>query len=177
MTRRPSSPSRLAALAFEQFRVGLYRFLVRRLRSTENAEDLAQEVYLRLLRAADTQQVKCPQAYVYRVAFNVLYEFKLRERGDRTVFDSEALAQAVEGLPDDAALPEEACEDGDRAQQFERVVSQLPPMQRAVLRLAAQHNLSHGEIAGKLGISVSTVRNHLYKAIDSCRHRIRDPRQ
>lgn len=174
-TSQADSPARWAAVAFEHFRLGLYRYLLRRLRSAENAEDLAQEVYLRLLRAADLKQVRFPQAYVYRIAFNVLYEFRLRERGDPTIFDSTAIARAAEELADDAIAPDEAYDDGELKRRFELVVSRLPPMQRAVLRLAAQHDMPHSQIAETLGISVSTVRNHLYKGIDHCRHHVAQP--
>lgn len=168
----PESPSRWAATVFEHFRSPLYRYLLRRLRSAENAEDLAQEVYLRLLRASNPRQVRSPQAYVYRIALNVLYEFRLRERGDRTVLDPTALAEAAEELPDDAASPDEVYDEDARRRRFELVISRLPPMQRAVLRLAVQQDLAHAQIARALGISISTVRNHLYKGIEHCRHRL-----
>lgn len=165
-------PPRWAGVAFEHFRSGLYRYLLRRLHSCENAEDLAQEVYLRLLRAADLRQVRYPQAYVYRIAFNVLYEFRMRERGSPTVFDSTAVASAAEELADEALTPDEVYDHSERKRRFEAVTARLPPMQRAVLRLAAHHSLSHAQIAQTLGISVNTVRNHLYKAIDYCRHHV-----
>lgn len=168
---RGTTPSGLAALAFAQFGAGLYQFLLRRLHSAENAEDLSQEVYLRLLRAAGAHEVRCPQAYAYRIAFNVLYEFKLREKGEPMVFDSQALERAAGQLPDGAATPDEAYEDIARERRFAQAIAELPPMQRAVLRLATHHDLPHAKIAAMLGISVSTMRNHLYKAIANCRHR------
>ena len=171
----PESPQPCSATLFEHFRPPLYRYLLRRLRSCENAEDLAQEVYLRLLRATNPRQVRSPQAYIYRVALNVLYEFRLRERGERTVLDPAAFAEAVEEIPDDAATPEEAYDEDARRYRFELVVSSLPPMQKAVLRLAIQQDLAHAQIARLLGISVSTVRNHLYKGIEHCRHRLARP--
>lgn len=167
---QPTAPSDLAARAFEEFRSGLYRLLLRRLRNSETAEDLAQEVYLRLLRTADPAGVRCPQAYVYRIAFNLLYEFRLRERDRPMVFDSSVVEHATDQLPDEAARPDEIYEHTAQTREFEQAVQQLPPMQRAVLKLATHHPLSHAQIAEKLGISVSTVRNHLYKAIDHCRH-------
>jgi RNA polymerase sigma factor (sigma-70 family) len=171
----PKAPASLAALAFEQFRGGLYRYLLRRLRNAENAEDLSQEVYLRLLRAVDLSQVKCPQAYVYRVAFHVLYEFKLREKSARVAFDSEVVAELADRLPDEAVAPEEAYEDGAQERRLKEVIERLPPMQRAVLRLAAQGDLPHADIAQRLGISVSTVRNHLYQAVRRCRLELKEP--
>jgi RNA polymerase sigma factor (sigma-70 family) len=171
---QPAAPAGMAAFAFEQFSSGLYRYLLRRLRSVANAEDLAQEVYLRLLRAVEPRQVKFPQAYVYRIAFHVLCEFQVRERGGKVTFDSETAAALADHVADETATPEQAYEEDARQERFEQVLGELPPMQRAVLRLATQHNFSHAQIAASLGISVSTVRNHLYKAIDHCRHRFAD---
>lgn len=169
----PATRAGLAALALEQFSSGLYRFLLRRLRNAEKAEDLSQEVYLRLLRTTETGHVRSPQAYVYRVALNVLCEFQIRERGGEVTFDSEAVAQVAEQLADDAS-PDAIYEQNAQEARFAEAIRELPPMQRAVLRLVTQHAFSHAEIAEQLGISVSTVRNHLYKAIDYCRRRVAD---
>jgi RNA polymerase sigma factor (sigma-70 family) len=171
-----SSPGASGAFvqALEQFRAGLYRFLQRRLQNAQNVEDLAQETYLRLLRASDLGQVKFPQAYLYRVALNVMYEFQVRERGREVSFDSETVAQLAERVIDESAAPEAACEESLRNSRLQEAIAELPKMQRAVLRLAMQQSLSHAEIGQQLGISVSTVRNHLYRAIDFCRHRLAD---
>lgn len=169
---RSSTTLGLASLAFEQFSAGLYRYLLRRLRNTQNAEDLSQEVYLRLLRTTEPGQVRSPQAYVYRVALNVLCEFQMRQRSSEVSFDSEAMAHVTEELADEAATPETVYEQQVQEARLERVIHELPPMQRAVLRLATQHPLSHAQIAEQLGISVNTMRSHLYKAIDHCRHRM-----
>jgi len=75
--------------ALEQFRLGLARYLAHRLYNAQTAEDLAQEVYLRLLRVANPERVKSPQAYVYRVAANALQEFRAREESSIVTFDSE----------------------------------------------------------------------------------------
>jgi RNA polymerase sigma factor (sigma-70 family) len=170
---RSAAPAGLTALALEQFSPGLYRFLLRRLRNADKAQDILQEVYLRLLRATETGHVKSPQAYVYRVALNVLCEFQMRERGSEVTFDSDAVARLAEQLADEA-VPEAIYEQDTQEIRFEQAIRELPPMQRAVLRLVTQHAFSHADIAQKLGISVSTVRNHLYKAIDYCRHRVAD---
>src|SRR4051812_42481242 len=74
--------------AFEELRAGLHRYLRRELRHPQDVEDLAQEVYLRLLRFTAAESVRFPKAYVFRVAFNVLYEFKHRRRVGQVDFDS-----------------------------------------------------------------------------------------
>ena len=57
---------------------GLTRFLRRKVPNQIDAEDLAQEVYVRLLRMESLEQINEPQAYVYRIASNVASEWRLR---------------------------------------------------------------------------------------------------
>jgi len=168
--------SGFAALAFDTFQERLHRFLLRRLRSRENAEDLAQEVYLRLLRFSDGDLVKQPQAYLYQVAFNVLCEFKLQEKKQVVSFDSAAAAVVADKLAADSAPPEEALDRQTDERRLDAVLERLPPMQRAVFLLAIRHGLPHAEIARKLGISLHTVRKYLYRALHYCREQLADPR-
>ena len=159
--------------AFEQFREGLLRFLLRRLGHVETAQDLAQEVYLRLLRFADHELVRQPGAYVYRVAYHVLCEFSLHERRSPVTFDSRALEQLAEDLPVDAPPVEDLLERRDREQRLEAVLAQLPAMQRSVFLLAVRHDLPHEEVAARLGLSLHTVRKYLYRTLQHCRQHLR----
>jgi len=140
-----------------------------RLRGSQDVEDLVQEVYLRLLRASDGESVKHPQAYIYRVASNVLYEFKYHPRRRLVTFDSEALSEAADDLEDETVSPEENYEHDRRQRLLAEAVAQLSPMQRAVFLLARHQDLSHEEIARRLNISVNTARVHLHRAISHCR--------
>lgn len=114
-----------ARLPFGQFREGLYRYLLRKLRQAENAEDLTQEVYLRLLRTPDRKLVRNPQAYVFGVAFNVLYEFKLDEQHNPVAFDSPAVERLEDVLPDPADAPDKAQERRGREQWLDDVMARL----------------------------------------------------
>ena len=158
--------------ALEQFRVGLHRYLARRLHNAESAEELAQEVYLRLLRVQDPKRVKSPQAYMYRVAVNALQEFKAREEANPVAFDSERIERLGERVGDESAAPEHLLDQQTEDERLEKLIAQLPPMQRKVLLMAMSKDLSHAEIGKALGISTRTVRNHLYRAFAFCRQRI-----
>jgi RNA polymerase sigma factor (sigma-70 family) len=162
----------LARLAYAHFGMGLQRFLMRRLRSRENAEDLAQEVYLRLLRFADAELVQRPEAYVYQVAFNVFCEFRLAERRNVVTFDSNTAAQLEEDLAADLVSPDEAIDQQAWQDRLDAVIEGLPAMQRAVFLLAVRHGLPHSQIAQKLEISMHTVRKYLYKALHYCRQHL-----
>lgn len=171
MTIAGSTKSRFGGWtgALEQFRGGLQRYLSRRLQHAQNAEELAQEVYLRLLRVENPDRVKSPQAYMYRVALNALQEFRAREEANPVAFDSERVEQMGERLSDDTASPEVLIDRSTESHALEALIARLPPMQQRVLLMATSQDLPHAQIAQLLGISVRTVRNHLYRALHFCR--------
>jgi DNA-directed RNA polymerase specialized sigma24 family protein len=57
----------------------LWRYFVRRVRRRSDAEELAQEVYLRLLRVADADALRNPEAYLYAIAANLLKEHAVQQ--------------------------------------------------------------------------------------------------
>jgi len=157
--------------AFEHLRSGLHRYLLRQIRRPEDIEDLTQEVYLRLMRFG-SRETRLPKAYVFRVAFNVLYEFRHRQRRARVSFDSVCADQASRFLADETASMDEVYDRERREREIEALVARLPPMQRAVLILATREHLSYEHIAEKLGISASTARVHLFRATSFLRHEL-----
>lgn len=161
------STAAFAGSAFEQYRAALQHFLMLRLHSAENAQDLAQEVYLRLLRVENAELVRKPQAYLYRIASHVVYEFRMRERNEPVDFDSEAVEQQVEHPPN--VSPGEISDRLDAERRLERVLAQLPPTYRAVLLMKKRDGWSYLEIARALGISVHTVKKYLVRAVAQCR--------
>ena len=167
MTRQSRQTVGFVSSAFEQYHAGLHRFLMRRLRSTQNAQDLAQETYLRLLRMDDCELVRKPQAYLYRIAANLVYEFKMRERNEPIAFDSEAFERAAESA--EAPPIADADERLSLARQLESVLAQLPPLYRAVFVLRKREGMSYPEIARALDISVHTVKKYLARAVAHCR--------
>lgn len=171
---RQQRAASFAKLAFDHYRTGLHRYLLRRLRNTEHARDLAQEVYLRLLRFSEKELVKRPEAYVYRVAFNVLCDFKLREEHDRVAFDSETFERLAGEVEDDSPSPDEALEHKDQEQLLENALSTLPPMQRAVFLMQKRQGLSYAQTAQELGLSVKTVKTYLFRAVCHCRRALLD---
>jgi len=163
--KRPGQQTR-GDSACEQYHAELHRFLMRRLRGSHHAQDLAQEAYLRLLRVERAELVRQPRAYLYRIAVNLISEFRLRARREPVVFDSEALAQAAEHVAD--TLPD-AGERSDDAQQIDLILEQLPPLYRAIFVLRKRDGLSYQEIARQLDISVHTVKKYLARAVAKCR--------
>jgi RNA polymerase sigma-70 factor (ECF subfamily) len=163
----PEPNQKFVLAVFEEYHTGLRRYLVSRLRGRPlEAADVAQETYLRLLRMNDVDAVEHPQAYVYRVAANVIRELGLKEQTQASLperLDDPSLTSHTLNQPDDAA------EHQIHMQALERAIRRLPPTTQAVLILKKRDGLSREEIAAELGISVHTVKKHLLKAVAWCR--------
>ena len=138
----------------------LHGFLLRRLRGrAESADDVRQEIYLRMLRLRNTELVREPRAYLYRVARNVLHDKLLLGERERVTFDSDA----------SGGITEDETARVDNARDLECVLSQLPPLYRAILLLRTAQGLSYNEIAQALEISVHTVKKYMHSALVQCR--------
>jgi len=155
----------LVALAFERYRGGLQRYLMRRLDHAHNAQDLAQEVYLRLLRVEDTDLVKQPQAYMYRIASHVVYEFKLRDEREKEhiAVDSELLAALAEQIADPTVT--QGWRHVSTERDLQSLLTQLPATEQAIILMQKRDGMSYKEVAEALGLSVHTVKKYLFRAL------------
>jgi RNA polymerase sigma factor (sigma-70 family) len=134
---------------------GLTRFLRRKVPNQIDAEDLAQEVYVRLLRMESLEQINEPQAYVYRIASNVASEWRLRASQSKP-HSSDELETLVASASPETELDEQATEAA-----IDGALARMSPMVRAVTYLKVQQGMSHDEIAAHLSISPRMVRRFL----------------
>lgn len=150
----PGRSQRIAEWA-RNWNAGLTRYLRRRLPGRIDPQDLAQEVYVRLLRVEKLEQIKEPQAYLYRVASNVAAEWRMRAVHSKPHSDAELDTLMA------AATPESLLDDAQFSAQLDSALQKMTPMVRAVIYLKLREDLSHGEIAGHLGITTRMVRRML----------------
>jgi RNA polymerase sigma factor (sigma-70 family) len=134
---------------------GLTRYLRRRLPGRIDPQDLAQEVYVRLLRVEQLEQIKEPQAYLYRVASNVAAEWRMRAVHSKPHSDAELDALVTE------STPESLLDDAQFSAQLDSALAKMTPMVRAVTYLKLREDLSHEQIAEHLGITPRMVRRML----------------
>jgi RNA polymerase sigma factor (sigma-70 family) len=141
----------------------LFQFLRRRVRSSFDVQDLAQETYLRLLRTHDLSEVRNPQAYLLQVAKHVALEWCDRQpRSDSmVVLDEDMLV--------DGQLPELEVDALLSQQRLEAVLASLSPMMRAVLLLKLRDERSYQEIAVELRITERQVRRYLARGYERLR--------
>jgi RNA polymerase sigma factor (sigma-70 family) len=141
----------------------LLRFIGRRVRTYVDIEDLAQETYLRLLRARDLGNVRNPQAYLLRVASHVVSEWRDRQ-------PPQEMFEAVdENFLADDTIPEFTLEAEVSQALLEQALQDIPPMTRAVLLLRFRENRPCKDIARDLELTERQVRRHLTRGYERLR--------
>jgi RNA polymerase sigma factor (sigma-70 family) len=155
---------------FAGHRSALQAFFYRRTRHLADATDLAQEVYLRMLRVRDPDSIRDVQAYLFTVASNLAREHAAREGRHVTRVYAEAEA-ADEQMTEPNAFDIQI--DSERQlKRLREALRELPPRWHAAVVMQYVHGLSQPEIAERLGVSVSMVKKYLGKALGRCRRRL-----
>jgi RNA polymerase sigma-70 factor (ECF subfamily) len=153
-----------ASGVFLRFQYSLLRYLRDLLSRREDAEDVAQETYLRLVRAEGLEQSEeRVRAFMFKVATNLAYDRFRQTRSRGRQDDAE-----LQSLPDDA-LPADrliALEQGVTI--VERTLLGLPARCRQVFLLRVSHEWSYEAIAEQLGIGKRTVEREMQQALEAC---------
>lgn len=151
----------------------LTRYLRSRLPNSEDARDLAQEAYLRLLRLDRNDLVRNPEAYLFRIATNLIHEYWLR--GQRSIPKSLEDVD-FDTVPSPQDSPETQTGHLEVIEELERTLNLLPALHQQVLLMHRRDGLTYNEIAEKLEISPHMVKKYLIKGLARCRERLRHHR-
>jgi RNA polymerase sigma-70 factor (ECF subfamily) len=156
----------LAAMV-EAYSTLLFRVAYSVLRSRSEAEDVVQDVFIRVLEhRRSLSAVRDMRVWLIRIAWNLALDGKRRKRPEQ--LDESFAKSLVSGtLPADAAIEEAEC-----FQSVLREIERLPRAERHVLLLSALEELGTAEIAGVLGRSESAVRALLSRARARLRERL-----
>jgi len=137
---------------FRRWRSPLRRFLLGRgVLRVADLDDVAQEVFLRLLRYESAEVVQHPQAYIFKMASNVAAEWAIRAR-HRLAHEPRWLNELV--VQDTV---EQAFDDQVVQREIKRAIGTLTPRECAVVKLHFEEGLSKPEIAARLGLSTRVV--------------------
>ena len=156
--------------AYTAQRADLARFLLARLGNPADAEDVLQELFLKVSRTA-TNDVIDPAAYLYRMAMNLARDFRrgARARSRDTDWAEASNTLASSDAQDEAPSPESAIGAKQRLAQIRSVLDELPSQTRRIFLLHKMEEQSHQEIAVALGISRSSVEKRVRAALtDHC---------
>ena len=158
-----TAAARLATSAFREYSPELHRYLLRRVHHLEDADDLAQEVFARLLRVRDAELVRKPLAYLLGIAMHVVREFRQRKDNDRVVFDS-AVSEELCEQASDGVVARDPADDLEISNRLDRALALLSPTHQLVLLLVKRDGLSHTEAARTAGLSVHTIEKYVVEA-------------
>lgn len=145
----------------------LRRFLSVHLRNVHDVPDLAQEVFLRLMRVNHEDTIRNPEAYLFTVASHVLYQHSMRQAAHPTFVDvTDAAAELISRDCDDPTLN---AVNSEKVQQLEKILARLPPRVAAALVLHRIGGYTVQEIADQLGVARETAKKYLARAAEHCR--------
>lgn len=130
-----------------------------------DVDDLIQESYTRLLRARERGPIESPRGLLFATARNAARDLFRRRSVAQTFPIAETDASRVF---DDAPSAAETASRRQETDLLEEAISRLPPRCREILVLRKFENLSHREIAARLGIAEHTVEAQLTKAVRRC---------
>ncbi|HTV78638.1 MAG TPA: RNA polymerase sigma factor [Steroidobacteraceae bacterium] len=162
---KPERTGQIQAWA-DEWHGDLVKFLSRRTTTAADAQDLAQEVYLRLLRVERLDLIRQPRSYLLRIAANLLYEWRLKAPQARPhdIHALDVLAAADD--PEADAIRER------RAQRVAAELQRLTPTARVALVLQVREGLSYEEIAVRMNASRRMVKRYLLEAYAQLRARM-----
>ena len=154
----------------------LQRFLAARTGDRSEAEDLVQEVWLKI-QNSDSGPIANGRAYLYRTAQNLVLD-RVRERRRRERRDSDwAATQRIEVAGEAAdARPDAVTQliEQQEADALVAAIAALPDGAGRAFRMHKIDGLSQGEVAARLGISRSGVEKHIAVAMVHLRRAMQD---
>lgn len=153
--------------AYLRKRADLVRFFTLRMRSAALAEDLVQDLFLKLSATAAPDDLQNPEAFLYRVATNLMLD-RAKQQHRQAARDGSWNRETVGDAPEPASMEAPADEALASRQELQRLregVERLPPQIAAAFRLHKFEGLSHIEVAVRLGVSRSSVEKYIMTAL------------
>lgn len=140
----------------------LYEFVIGYLKRTDDAEEIVQEVFIKIWEARSRINVYSSfDAYLFTIAYNTTMSLLRKRVSENKSKEYLRALQLVE--PFDSEFDSMHFEE--LSEKIELIIAQLTPRQKEIFRLSRIEGLSHRDIAIKLQISESTVNNHLVNTI------------
>ena len=152
---------------YARHRLTLHGFIARQLRDRSLADELFQDVWMRVVAARLHWRPDAKfTTWLYRIAHNRLADhWRAARHRPAAPADAEARLEAVA----DPATPEAMASDFEQRRRLQLALERLPPEQREVLLLRLEQELSLEEIGAITGVGRETVKSRLRYAMDKLR--------
>jgi len=150
---------------YEKYHRPLYFFAFKLSKTSHEAEELVQSVFVTVWETRQTIDPSKPfSAYLFSIARNRFYDM-LRKRVNESCY-TDYLLQQNSLIADDV---EKEIEDKEINEIIHKLLQQIPKRQQEIFRLSRNENMSYKQIAGKLQISENTVDTQIRKALNFLR--------
>ena len=152
----------------------VFNVALRMLRNREDAEDAAQEAFLRAFRSIGTFRGQAKfSSWLVRIAINVSLSFAERVHAKQTFVEFQEKTDKADAHSVEAGMnPEEIAARQDFGERIRALVGTLEPRYRAVITLYYLEERSYREVADILEIPLGTVKTHLHRAKEYLRKSI-----
>jgi len=154
---------------YRRHRGPLYRFLLRQVSDAATAEELFQDVWMRVIDSRGRYQARAKfTSWVYAIAHNRLMDF-YRASGRAKFLGQEQAEEALDALPAGDPAPDVLIDNKRTAARLLAALSELPEAQREAFLLQQEGDLSVEEIGAATGVSRETAKSRLRYALAKLR--------
>lgn len=149
---------------YQEHHEWLVRWIARRTYNRDNAQDIAQDTFIRLLnKPAVYNEIRSPRAWLTKVAGNLVTD-DIR----RKILEENYVAY-LESMPETAYFsPEEQFQLLKLLEQIDQLLSSLRSIEKKAFLMVRLDGLSYKEVASQLGVSLSSIEKYIAKAMFEC---------
>ncbi|MDD3271866.1 MAG: sigma-70 family RNA polymerase sigma factor [Syntrophomonadaceae bacterium] len=145
-----------------QYKAYVFAIILRIINDPDDAQDIAQEVFLQLYRSLPEYQPDHLKAWIGRITTNKAIDWKRKRARQLALVDSDMERQTIPGVMD--MSPEQMLLQQERESHVKDLCQSLPPRYSQVIIKYHFENKSYQQIAREEGISLKTVESRLYRA-------------
>jgi RNA polymerase sigma-70 factor (family 1) len=150
---------------FDLYKLKLFSFVLQMTHSRVDAEEIVQDVFAKLWESrAGLASVDYPAKYIYTIARNKTLNHLTRLARDRRLLQQLWVNVSQQENPSEELLHARECQE-----LISKAISQLSPQRQTIFQLSREQGLSHEEIAGRLGLSKSRVKNIIVEILKHIR--------
>lgn len=153
--------------AFLRTQPQIKRYLTKTTGSYQDAEDIAQEAWIKLARNGATA-LAAPVPYLMRIVRTLALDHGRGRKRKLTCGEVDELLS----VPDDRPNPEHQVDGQDQLRMLTRIMAELPERQRKILVATRLHHRPHTDVAAEFAVSVRTIELEIRKALDYCSARL-----
>jgi len=177
ISRAAGGDSSAFQVLVERHRSMVYRVAYQFAGNHHDAEDIAQDVFIKVFRSLDRfRQDAQLTSWLYRIIMNACIDHRRRSRFSSSAAFGDEAEQTMLNAPEETPGPEERAYGSELGQVLESEIGRLPKGQRVVFVMRHHQGMKLCEIAEALGLAEGTVKRQLHAAVHRLRGALRQAR-